>query len=83
MWIVVYDRSCKKDAERLRKAGLEGKVRMLIGVLKVDPFAFGFEKLKGTKHTYCSKRINIKHRLVYEVVKERKIVKGCLDVGTL
>lgn len=76
-WTLVYTRHAQKDAKKLAAAGLKGKALALLELLASDPFADPppFEKLVGDLAGAYSRRINIQHRLVYQVVKSRKIVK--------
>ena len=75
-WVVVYTKHAVKDAKKLAAAGLKAKAQELIDVLANDPFQNppAFEKLVGDLDGSYSRRINIQHRLVYEVFKkERKV----------
>lgn len=76
-WTLLYTRDARKDAKKLAAAGLKEKAQALLDVLARDPFANPppFEKLVGDLAGAYSRRINIQHRLVYEVVKAEKIVK--------
>lgn len=76
-WTLVYTRHAQKDAKKLAAAGLKGKALALLELLASDPFADPppFEKLVGDLAGAYSRRINIQHRLVYQVVKSGKIVK--------
>jgi toxin YoeB len=76
-WKVVYTPQAVKDAEKISRAGLSGKAKRLIGVLEKDPFQTSprYEKLVGDLTGAYSRRINIKHRLVYQVLSEQKVVK--------
>lgn len=76
-WTRVYTRHAQKDAKKLAAAGLKGKALALLELLASDPFADPppFEKLVGDLAGAYSRRINIQHRLVYQVVKSGKIVK--------
>jgi len=76
-WTLVYTRHAQKDAKKLAAAGLKEKARALLEVLASDPFANPppYEKLVGDLAGAYSRRINIQHRLVYEVIKAEKIVK--------
>jgi len=76
-WRVVFTRHARKDAKRLRDAGLQPQAEELIEVLRQDPWRNPppFEKLVGDLAGACSRRINIKHRLVYQVLDEERVVK--------
>ena len=73
---VVYSRQARKDAKKLNKSGLKEQTVALIEIVKKDPFADPprFEALRGVLKGCYSRRINIQHRLVYEVFEERRIV---------
>ena len=76
-WRLVYTRHTKKDAKKLASAGLKPKAERLLQILTEDPFQTPppFEKLVGDFTGAYSRRINIQHRLVYQVVPELKTVK--------
>ncbi len=76
-WTVVYARHALKDAKKLSAAGLKEKAQDLIEVLAVDPFQNppAYEKLVGDLDGAYSRRINIQHRLVYEVFKKERTVR--------
>jgi toxin YoeB len=76
-WRLVYTRAAQKDAQRLAAAGLRDKTRALLDVLADDPLRSPppFEKLVGDLAVVCSRRINIQHRLVYQVLTEERVVK--------
>ena len=76
-WTLLYTRHAQKDAKKLSAAGLKEKAQALLDVLARDPFANPppYEKLVGDLAGAYSRRINIQHRLVYEVIKAEKIVK--------
>ena len=76
-WQVVYAKQALKDAKNLKAAGLKPKAEELIAILRVDPFQKppNFEKLVGDLAGAYSRRINIQHRLVYEVFAEERIVR--------
>lgn len=69
MYRIVFSRQAEKDRARLKQAGLEKKARELLGVIMRDPYAAPprYEKLTGDMQGLYSRRINIRHRLVYEV----------------
>jgi len=73
---VVFSRQAQKDAKRLKKSNLKHQAAELIEILKVNPFQAPprYEVLKGKLQGCYSRRINIQHRLVYEVLEEQKVV---------
>ncbi len=77
MWKIVYTNQAVEDAKKIASAGLKSKVLRLIGILEQNQYMTPprFEKLKGSLAGAYSRRINIKHRLVYQVIEEPKIVK--------
>lgn len=76
-WDVVYAKHAQKDAQKLAATGLKGKAQELLAIIKENPFQNPppYEKLVGDLSGAYSRRINIQHRLVYEVLPEQKIVK--------
>lgn len=76
-WKVVYTKQAKKDAKKLASAGLKKKAHRLLNILKKDPYQTPprYEKLVGDLRGAYSRRINIQHRLVYQIYDEEKIVK--------
>jgi len=76
-WKVVYTKQAQKDAKKLASSGLKSKAEVLIDILKEDPYQSppSFEKLIGDLFGAYSRRINIQHRLVYQVSESEKIVK--------
>ncbi|MEK7832970.1 MAG: Txe/YoeB family addiction module toxin [Acidobacteriota bacterium] len=76
-WELVFTKEAKKDARKLADAGLKRKAEELLAVLSSNPFQNPppYEKLLGDLAGAYSRRINIKHRLVYEVFEKEKIVK--------
>ncbi len=76
-WAVVYAKHALKDAKKLSAAGLKGKAQNLLDVLGNDPFQNPppYEKLVGDLDGAHSRRINIQHRLVYEVFKKERLVR--------
>ncbi|MGH8401443.1 MAG: Txe/YoeB family addiction module toxin [Gammaproteobacteria bacterium] len=75
-WTVVLSRQAVKDAKLLGRSGLKSQASKLLQLLERDPFATPprFEKLTGNLSGFYSRRINIQHRLVYQVDAEHKIV---------
>jgi len=76
-WSVVYAKQALKDAKKLKAGGLKEKAQGLLEVLESDPFEnpLPFEKLVGDLSGTYSRRINIQHRLVYEVFSEQRTVR--------
>jgi len=74
-WRIVYTKQARKDAKKLKAAGLRPKAERLLEILRRDPFEPPFEKLVGDLAGACSRRINIQHRLVYQVLAEERTVK--------
>lgn len=76
-WQVVYTKQARKDAQKLVAAGLKPKAEELIELLCRNPFETPppFEKLVGDLSGAYSRRINIQHRLVYQVLEDRHTVK--------
>ncbi len=76
-WRLVYTKQAQKDAKRLAESGLKSKTQALLDVLTENPWQNppAYEKLRGDLAGACSRRINIQHRLVYQVVDEIKTVK--------
>lgn len=76
-WKLVYTRQAQKDARKLASSGLKPKAQELLAVIAEDPFQRPppFEKLVGDLAGAYSRRINIQHRLVYQVLEDQKVVK--------
>ena len=76
-WELVYTRQAQKDAKKLSASGLKDKAQKLLSIIKEDPFQNPppFEKLVGDLSGAYSRRINIQHRLVYQVLIAEKVVK--------
>jgi len=76
-WKLVYTKQAQKDAKKLSAAGLRPKAENLIKILAEDPFQTPppYEKLIGDLSGAYSRRINIQHRLVYQVYEKEKVVK--------
>ncbi len=74
-WKIEFSRNALKDAKKLKSANLEDNVRALINVLKFNPYEPPYEKLSGNLKGYYSRRINIKHRLVYSIDDETKTIR--------
>lgn len=76
-WALVFAKHALKDAKKLSAAGLRDKAQALLDILASDPFQNPppFEKLMGDLEGAYSRRINIQHRLVYEVFKKERVVR--------
>lgn len=76
-WRLVYAKQAQKDAKKLASSGLKPKAQTLLDILADDPFQNPppFEKLVGDLSGAYSRRINIQHRLVYQVLENERIVK--------
>ncbi|MGI6252570.1 MAG: Txe/YoeB family addiction module toxin [Aminivibrio sp.] len=76
-WKIVFTKAAQKDAKKLLSAGLKPRTEKLIAILRQDPFRSPppFEKLVGDFTGACSRRINIQHRLVYQVIEPLRTVK--------
>jgi len=76
-WQLVYAKHAQKDAKKLAAAGLKEKALELLAVLAADPFQNPppYEKLVGDLAGAYSRRINIQHRLVYEVFPKERTVR--------
>jgi len=74
-WKILYTKRAQDDSIKLKKCGLQEKALKLIEIISENPYETPppFEKLFGLENVY-SRRINIQHRLVYEINKEQKIV---------
>ena len=76
-WTLVYSKYAIKDAKKLSSAGLKDKVKGLLDILVVNPLQNPppYEKLVGDLTGAYSRRINIQHRLVYEIFRKEKTVR--------
>ena len=76
-WTLVYTKQAQKDAKKLASSGLKPKAQDLLALISEDPYHKPppFEKLIGDLSGACSRRINIQHRLVYQVLEEERVVK--------
>jgi len=74
---VIFGKQAQKDKALLRQAGLEEKAKWLLDQLSADPFFSPppYEKLRGNLQGYYSRRINIQHRIVYEVFEDIGVVR--------
>ena len=76
-WRIAYAKQAQRDAKKLNASGLRPKAEQLLSILSEDPYRNPppFEKLIGDLAGAYSRRINIQHRLVYQVLDDRRIVK--------
>ncbi len=76
-WQLIFTKQTQKDVKKLSASGLRPKAEELLKILKENPFKqpLPFEKLVGDLSGACFRRINIQHRLVYQVLKDIKTVK--------
>jgi Txe/YoeB family toxin of toxin-antitoxin system len=76
-WELVFTKQAQRDAKKLSSAGLRLKVEALLDILREDPFQSPprFHKLVGDLAGAYSRRINIRHRLVYQVLEKERVVK--------
>ena len=76
-WTLVYCSQARKDAKKLASSGLKPKAERLLAVLAKNPYQTPprFERLVGDLSGACSRRIDIQHRLVYQVLDKIKTVK--------
>ena len=76
-WKVIFTRHALKDTKKISKSNLKKKTQELLTLLELDPFQNPpqFEKLVGDLEGAYSRRINIQHRLVYQVLHEERVVK--------
>ena len=76
-WQLAYTKQAQKDAQKLAAAGLKEKAKALLEVVRANPFQNPppYEKLIGDLAGAYSRRINIQHRLVYQVLQEEQVVK--------
>lgn len=77
MYKIVFARQANKDKAKLKQAGLDGKARELLNAMCESPYITPprYEKLSGDLKGLYSRRINVQHRLVYQVYEEERIIK--------
>ena len=76
-WKLIYSNQAQKDAKKLASSGLKPKAQELLALIAEDPYSKPppFEKLIGDLAGAYSRRINIQHRLVYQVLEDERVVK--------
>ena len=77
MWLLIYTKQAQREARKLASSGLKGKAQQLLAIIQSDPWQNPppYEKLVGDLSGAYSRRINIQHRLVYQVLETEKTVK--------
>jgi len=77
MWRVVFAKQAQRDAKKLSAAKLQANAETLLEILRKNPYQSPppYEKLAGDLTGACSRRINIQHRLVYQILDDEKVVK--------
>ena len=76
-WLLVYTKQAKKDAKRISHSGLKPQAERLLDVLREDTYRTPppYERLVGDLAGACSRKINIQHRIVYQILDDIKTVK--------
>jgi len=76
-WTLVYTKQAQKDAEKLSSSGLKGKAQKVLDIVKVNPYQIPppYEKLMGDLSGAYSRRVNIQHRVVYQIYEEDNVIK--------
>lgn len=76
-WKIVFTKQAQKDSKKIVQSRLKAKVLKLLALLRKDPYQNPpqFEKLVGDLEGAYSRRINIQHRLVYQVLEQKRVVK--------
>lgn len=77
MWLLTYTKQAQREARKVASSGLKGKAQQLLAIIQSDPWQNPppYEKLVGDLSGAYSRRINIQHRLVYQVLETEKTVK--------
>ena len=76
MWKIIFTHEAEKDKRKIKGAGLEEKTKKLLNLMMINPFQTppSYEKLVGDLSGYYSRRINVKHRLVYRILEDKHII---------
>lgn len=76
-WRLVYTKQAKKDAKKISRSGLKPQAERILEILEEDPYRTPppYERLVGDLSGACSRRINIQHRIVYQILDDIKTVK--------
>lgn len=83
MYLIKYDKQAPKDIKNLKSAKLDVKAKSLIEILRKNPLEPPYEELVGNLSGLYSRRINIQHRLVYEIFNEEITVDNVKYEGTI
>lgn len=83
MYLIKYEKQAVKDIKNLKDAKLDGKAKALIEILKRNPLEPPCESLVGNLSGLYSRRINIQHRLVYEIINEEVTINNVKYEGTV
>jgi toxin YoeB len=77
MYKIIYTKQAQKDAQKIKEVGLQEKVIKLLSILSNNPYQENppFEKLIGDLTGAYSRRINIQHRLIYQIYESKKVIK--------
>lgn len=77
MYRVFFSSQAVKDLRNIKSSNLGKKTKELIEIVRQNPYQSPppFEKLRGNLEGYCSRRINIQHRLIYQVIENEKLIK--------
>ncbi|HIP61543.1 MAG TPA: Txe/YoeB family addiction module toxin [Sulfurovum sp.] len=76
-WQLVYTKQALKDAKKLNRSALKNRAKELLEIIKIDPYQTPptYERLSGDLKGACSRRINIQHRLVYQIIEDGATIK--------
>ena len=76
-WQLIFTKQAQKDAQKIAQSGLKIQAQALLNILAQNPFQSppSYEKLLGDLKGAYSRRLNIQHRLVYQVLKKQRVVK--------
>lgn len=74
-WQIILTKQAKKDAKKIASSGLKPQTKVLLEIIQENPYQPPYEKLVANLSGYYSRRINIQHRLVYEILEEEKVVR--------
>ena len=74
-WQIILSKQAKKDARKIAASCLKPQAQKILTILQNNPYQPPYEKLVGNLQGYYSRRINIQHRLVYEILETERVVK--------